>query len=76
MLQSIWRIENLTVIKLGRGVYHVLLYSMDDQSLVMAQGTALTKPGMLRILRWYPGFNPNNYIKQQIRCGLGSLIFL
>lgn len=62
-LQALWSIENLKVILLGRCVYHVLLHNMIDQSLVMDQGTTLTKPGMLRISRWYPDFNLNNHIQ-------------
>lgn len=62
-VQSIWGIENLKVISLGRGVYHVLLHCITYQSLAMAQGSTFTKLGMLRISCWYPGFNPNNHIQ-------------
>lgn len=41
----------------------MLLYNIADQISVMAQGTIFTKPGMLRISKWYPGFNPNNHIQ-------------
>lgn len=53
-LQSIWNIKNLKVIPLGRDLFHILLHSMVDQSLVLAYGTAFTKPGMLITTHWYP----------------------
>lgn len=33
---AIWKIERFKIITLGRGEYHVLLQSMEDQSLVLA----------------------------------------
>lgn len=66
-LQAIWRIENLKVIPLGREVFHVLLHSINDQSLLIAYSMSYTRLGLLRISRWHPGFNPKNHIQTMLQ---------
>lgn len=53
--------KQLKLIPLGKGAYHVLLYTMEEHSTVMAHGGVLLRPGTFRISRWYLGFNPTKF---------------
>lgn len=61
-LQAAWGLKDFKVIPLRGGVYHILLDSLQDQSIVMAKGASNMHPGVFSVSRWYPGFNPAKYI--------------
>lgn len=62
-LQNTWAMNNLKLVPLRRGVFYVLVYSMEEQSLSMEFRTIYTKPGTLRVSRWYLGFNQKNHVQ-------------
>lgn len=59
-LSLIWSIPESEWIltPLGKGFYNLDMKTMDAQSRVFVRGTLFLKPGVLRISRWVPNFNP------------------
>lgn len=53
--------KQFKLIPLKGGIYHVLFNSLQDQALAMTKGAINIKPGVLRICRWYPGFDPYTF---------------
>ena len=52
-LNSHWRL-----ISLGRAFYHIFLSSISYRDLVWGRGSLLLKPGVLRLQKWVPSFDP------------------
>lgn len=59
-LMSFWKIAEIKVIPLGRGVFHILLSNMKDQCIALAAGPIMFNPGVMRLNRWIPGYNALN----------------
>ena len=62
-LQTIWKLSSLwRLISLGRGFYHILLYSEEEKSHVWGINALSLKPGILWIQSWI--WNFNSYIQK------------
>lgn len=61
-LSSFLQINNLKLIALVKGCYHVLLQAMSDRSTTMSKGPVNLKPCIFRVVRWSLGFNPPNQV--------------
>lgn len=57
-LEDVLKMIDFKEVPYGWGVYYLLLYSMEDQVLVMSQGPIHTYLGVIEFTRWFPGFNP------------------
>ncbi|XP_050212400.1 uncharacterized protein LOC126663639 [Mercurialis annua] len=58
-LTGIWNLDsNWKLISLGRGFYHILLSNEETLKAIWSRGSIGLKPGILRLLPWTPGFNP------------------
>lgn len=51
------QIDNMKVIAMGRGVFHVILSNIEDQSHALASGSLFLRPGNMRFSIWFLGFN-------------------
>lgn len=60
-LSKAWGITEFCVISLKVGVAQVILPLFEYQSLVVGKEAINLKSGVMRILRWQPGFNPSNF---------------
>lgn len=69
--------NRLKLIPLNGGMYHILLHSVQDQSLIMTREAIYLKRGVLRISRWYPSFDPTKHkqIKSQVWIQISNLPF-
>lgn len=56
-LLTLWKIDNLTVIVLEKGLFHVILYNLSEQTKILPVGTFYTKPSLFKVQRWLPGYN-------------------
>lgn len=50
------KIEDMKVIAMGKGVFHIILSCLNDQCKALTAGSLFLKPGILRFSRWLPGF--------------------
>lgn len=60
-LSLLWSIpeSNWIITPLGKGFFNLDMKNMDAQSFIFARGTLFLKPGVIKISRWIPNFNPN-----------------
>lgn len=58
-LVILWGIQNFCIVHMGKGFFHVFLNNMENQSKVLSTGAINMKPGVFRISRWVPNFNPS-----------------
>lgn len=59
-LSSLWNLKShWRLISLGRGFFHVLLATTQDKYAIWSHGSLNLKPGILRLQRWSPGFDPH-----------------
>lgn len=56
-LMGVWGIESCKIVPMGSGHFHVIFNSFEDQSSAMAHGPVNISPGIVRVSRWYPGFD-------------------
>lgn len=54
-LMEYWKINDLKVIPLGRGPFHILLSNLKDQCIALSVGAILFNPGVLTLNSWMPG---------------------
>lgn len=57
-LEAAWGFSSFRVIPAGRGFFQVFFKTMAEQSLTMSIGTISLRPGLVRVSRWVPDFNP------------------
>lgn len=57
-LLEAWNISHCKVIPYGKGLYHIVLFSMEDQAAAMIQGAVNLHPSVIRVHRWYLGYTP------------------
>lgn len=50
-------ISNFKVIILGKGLFHILLHSLNDQCTTLVSGTIFLKLGLMQFNRWTLSFN-------------------
>lgn len=51
------QVEDLQVIAMGKGVFHLRLNNLDDQCKALTVGSLFLRPGIMRFSRWLPGIN-------------------
>lgn len=56
-LRSIWGLTNFNLVAMKAGIFHVICHAFEDQSSIMSHGAVNLKSGVLRVMRWQPGFN-------------------
>lgn len=56
-LLEYWDINDLKLIPLGKGIFHIVLDSLKDQFKSLSVSLLLLKPGVMRFNRWVPGNN-------------------
>lgn len=47
-------IDNMKVTMMGKGLFHVILYNLNDHSRALTVGSRFFKPGVARCNRWLP----------------------
>lgn len=53
-----WNLESFKMIPIGRGFFHIFVQGMEEQSIILSVGAVNLKPGVFRVSRWAPNFNP------------------
>lgn len=56
-IAAVWGLENFEVVLMGKGLHHVILQTIEDQSGVMSHGPVNVLSGIFRVARWTPGFD-------------------
>lgn len=73
-LSEVWLLNSRKLISMGRGFYHVLLYSEVDKAQIWAKGSFSLKPSVLCLREWTRDFNMETQ-KSFEYSGLGSFVF-
>lgn len=51
-----FHIEDLKIIAMGRGLFHLILNNLEDQCKILSAGSLFMKPGIFCFNRWMLGF--------------------
>ncbi|KAK9941653.1 hypothetical protein M0R45_007352 [Rubus argutus] len=62
LLRSLWpSLQPWTIAPLGKGFFVLQFQTLEDMQRIWAIGSVSLQQGMLRLIKWTPGFSPSSY---------------